>query len=207
MGFTPHDAGLDCLKRARATLRVSASVPVLQRQDLRRAAVVMGVSALDTYMHRLVLSRVYEHNELPAALKKVQVPLEFALDQADEITRRAKAAPHGRRARVDLKKEIRAQLSYQTFQSSRGVETAFAMAGLKKTWAAVGSALTPPMATDEVKARLDEIVRLRNRIVHEGAYAPLERPRGRGTERLTRSEARAILDFLEALINAVHATT
>lgn len=63
------------------------------------------------------------------------------------------------------------------------------------------------MTTDAAKARLDEIVRLRNRIVHEGAYEQLERPRTNRTEGLSKSDAEAVLDFLESLVNAVHSTT
>jgi hypothetical protein len=34
----------------------------------------MAVAALDTYMHRLIVERVYTHDDLPPVLAKLEVP-------------------------------------------------------------------------------------------------------------------------------------
>jgi hypothetical protein len=71
-------------------------MPTSLRDDMRRRlSVVMAVAALDTYMHRLIVDRAYEHGEsLPGGLARLDVPFERLLAQADETTVAARADPH-----------------------------------------------------------------------------------------------------------------
>jgi hypothetical protein len=73
MPFRAYDAATDLIKRARNQLEMSSSLHLAKsprlkpnvRGDMRRLSIVMAVAALDTYMHRLVVERAYEHDELP----------------------------------------------------------------------------------------------------------------------------------------------
>ncbi len=86
MPFTPYDAGQDMVGRAQALIELAARLsrtdartvisplggrPV--RDDLRRLAIVVAVAALDTYMHRLVVSRAYSQKQMPSKLANVTV--------------------------------------------------------------------------------------------------------------------------------------
>ena len=61
---------------------------------------------------------------------------------------------------------LRRQYAKESFQSSRQIEGALAKIGIKKIW----SKLSPVIgqAPDDIKIRLDLLVRRRNQIVHEG---------------------------------------
>jgi len=84
--FTPHDAAAHTLSRAEGLLDAASGsrLPAGVADDLRRLAVVMAVAAIDTYMHRLIVSRAYEHDELPGKLAGLNIPFEQALALADQ---------------------------------------------------------------------------------------------------------------------------
>jgi hypothetical protein len=72
MAFSPYNAATHCIGRANALLAGAsnaANAPVAH--DLRRVSIVMGVAALDTYMHRLIVERAYRHQTLPGRLARL----------------------------------------------------------------------------------------------------------------------------------------
>jgi RiboL-PSP-HEPN len=220
MPFTAYDAAVDSIKRARDLLAASRAgtqvrirgrrilIPAPRgpvRSDMRRLSIVMAVAALDTYMHRLILERAYEHQELPGGLAKLTVQFEQLLAQADEAKEAARADPHNSRPRVAVKRLLRDRLLRETFQSSEEVSRALAMVGQRRVWDAIATNLTTPAPKEEVRARLDEIVMRRNQIVHEGDYRRLERPQNARCNAITRANAEADIDFIADLIDAIHA--
>jgi len=144
---------------------------------MRRLTVVMAVAALDTYMHRLIVERVYTHDELPSSLAKLDVTFEQMLNWADEAKAAARANPHNSRPRVAVKRQLRDRLLRETFQSYNDVGRAINMAGRARKWDEVGRRLNPRLRPHEIRNRLNGIVMRRNQIVHEGDYKRLERPR------------------------------
>jgi RiboL-PSP-HEPN len=164
----------------------------------------MAVAALDTYMHRLVVSRAYDQRPLPKALARLDIPFEALLAKADEAGEAARSPPHNSRPRVDVKRQLRDRLLRETFQNYDGVSKALSMAGLSKPWNEVGKKMSPEMQPEELKTRLNAIVRRRNQIVHEGDYERKERPRKPRTTPITAKEARADIDFIAQLVDAIH---
>jgi hypothetical protein len=73
-----------------------------------------------------------------------------------------------------------------------------------KHWPAIGEQMTPPIQPKEIRERLNAIVVRRNMIVHEGDYERRERPREPKLNRTTEREARADIDFIAQLVNAIH---
>ena len=74
-----------------------AEIAPRTREDLRRLALVMGVVAVDAYMHWAVLRRLSEvrrQGELPKGLRQLQVPF-------DELASLAETTVTARRQRVD----------------------------------------------------------------------------------------------------------
>jgi hypothetical protein len=51
------------------------------------------------------------------------------------------------------------------------------MIGRGGSWTDIGQNLNPPLTPEEIRDRLNGIVRRRNQIVHEGDYRRLDRPR------------------------------
>ncbi len=164
----------------------------------------MAVAALDTYMHRLVVDRAYAHRELPGALAKLPMTFQELLNQADAAKVAARRKPHRSRPRVAIKRQLRDRLLRETFQRYDEVAKALGMAGRSGAWEAIGQHLDLPMTTEQIKERLNGIVTRRNQIVHEGDYRRLERPRGPGRNRITYPQAKADIDFLSNLIEAIH---
>lgn len=209
MPFTPHNAATHAMSRARNLLRDAAPSRGLKsasvREDLRRLSVVMAVSALDTYMHRLVLERAYWNDELPPALARLEVRFDQLLAQADETAEAARSAPHNNRPRVGVKRQLRDRLLRETFQSYADVARALSMAGQAGRWDEIGAELNPPKTPREIKARLDPIVMRRNQIVHEGDYVRLERPQYSERNEISVEAAASDVDFVGALVDAIHA--
>lgn len=206
MPLSPKRAGNNCLARARGLLRSSTLTEVAPRtrEDLRRLALVMGVVAVDAYMHWAVfrrLSEVRREGELPKALRQLQVPF-------DELAFLAEATVAARRRGVDsrpwvqLKNAAQKCLLRKTLQSSRGVGDAMAMVGINDGWKSVATAMN--LKAEEVKSRLDMIVDRRNQIVHEGDLARQSRPRRVRRNPIGRLEVEGDLVFLESLVNALH---
>ncbi len=223
MAFAPHDAATHALARARALLVSTALtkrtrivvVAGRRRQrpwlahsvaaDMRRLSVVMAVAALDTYMHSLVVTRAYTEWPLPGGLARLDIPFEALLEQADEAKLAARKPPHRSRQRVGVKRQLRDRLLRETFQSYEGVSRALGMAGLSGQWPEIGKHMTPTMHPREIKTRLDEIVMRRNQIVHEGDYERKERPQKAKLTPITVGQARADIDFVAQLVDAIHA--
>jgi hypothetical protein len=67
------------IRRARDLVDAShpkSGLSIRVRGDMRRLSLVMAVAALDTYMHRHIIERVYTHTQLPGSLAKLEVPFE-----------------------------------------------------------------------------------------------------------------------------------
>ncbi|TMC47394.1 MAG: hypothetical protein E6J20_19760 [Chloroflexi bacterium] len=170
-------------------------------------SIVMAVAALDTYMHRLIVERAYVHgsDELPGSLAKLEFPFDALLGWVDEAKVAARRRPHKSRPRVALKRQLRDRLLRETFQSYANVTKALGMAGLSGNWQTIGKRFDPPLQPDEIRDRLNSIVMRRNQIVHEGDYRRLDRPRDGGLNGISVSQASADINFLEELIDAIHA--
>jgi hypothetical protein len=225
MAFTSYEAAVHGIGRARGLLEgarprvrrvridprtgVEKTPPPLlspeTRGDMRRLSVVMAVAALDTYMHRLIVERVYTHEKLPNGLARLDVGFEELLGQADETATAARAKPHKPRPRVAVKKALRDRLLRETFQSYEAVARALSMAGRPKAWSSIGEKMASPRPPAEIKKRLNEIVTRRHQIVHEGDYERLEKPRGPRRNSMTHREAGSDIDFIAEIIDAIHA--
>jgi hypothetical protein len=205
VAFTPYNAATDCIGRANSLL-TAASTPAnaVIANDLRRVSVVMGVAALDTYMHRLIVERAYRHQRLPGRLARLTFSFRYALEQADTAGEAARAQPYNSRPRVPLKRALRDRLLLETFQRYDDVSDALGMAGLSGNWGPIGQALTPALQPDEIEGRLNAIVDRRNQIAHEGDYERLERPQTTRMNGITQPQAANDIAFLASLIDAIH---
>ncbi len=222
MSFTAYDAATDTINRAKGLLRASrpkrilrnrktrklfsrdSTVPPEVRADIRRLSVVTAVAALDTYMHRLILERAFRHEVLPKNLAQLDVNFEQLLAQADATKVAARATPKATRPRNGVKRQLQDRLLRDTFQTFNSVSQALTMAGRKKDWGPIGATMSPSRTPDEIKERLDAIVRRRNQIVHEGDYERLQKPQKAKLNKLTQTEAGSDINFIAELIDAIH---
>lgn len=131
--------------------------------DMWRAQIVLGVSALDHFVHELARFGMIEiakgsRNKTDAYLR-FQLPL-GAVDQA--------LAGHSHEAW--LGDAVREKHSWLSFQQPAKIADAIRLISTAKLWEGVGVELGAP-ATD-VKLRLELIVDRRNKIAHEADMDP-----------------------------------
>lgn len=205
MAFDPIDAATACIRRSRRLLSLADNKlgDAKVKNDLRRAALVMGVTAVDSYMHWLVYRRVSDvrnGGDFPKSLAKLDMPF-------GDIASLADAAIEGRREKRDIrpwvqvKNAMQRRLLRETFQSYEQVRTAFALAGIEKAWSRVAGQLGAEAKT--IKTRLNHLVHRRNQIVHEGDIMRASRPRKLKYNDVEHEEIAADVDWVEELIAAI----
>ena len=136
--------------------------------ELLRAAVVATVSALDRYIHDLVVDHAWKllsraEDEIPAELRKISLPV-LTTKRSLERLRASDTARPG----YLVKQAIQEQLHREyTFQKPDSVLKAARMLGVKDFWREVGKRMPSKPAAGAVTDRLKEIADRRNQIVHE----------------------------------------
>lgn len=209
MAFTAREAARSCFRRARRLLSAAAGdLPATKaRNDLRRMALVMAVTALDTYMHRAVLARVSAGRSTPAvprSLRTLTVPLGGMLDLA-EHTIKARSENKLARPLVQVKNVLHRRLLDKTFQSYDEVGEAMAMLGIRRPWEAVGREMGE--TAEQIRSHLNQIVRRRNQIVHEGDFVRQVRPRRLKLNQIRHQRIKREIDWIESLVDAIQSPT
>ena len=134
------------------------SVQVTQVTDnILRAALTMMVAAIDTSVHELIVNAVvFEIREDKSI---------FSVDKMKISISTLKEPGFESRIRL-IESELRRQYAKESFQSSRKIESALATIGITKIWKKLSTILDQP--PENIKIKLDLLVRRRNQIVHEG---------------------------------------
>jgi hypothetical protein len=174
-------------------------------EDLLRAAVTFGVSALDRYIHERVVKGFVAAFSQPLNRRQEEfsIPASVALD----ITRQVARARNGgtvTRPANEVRKAVQELLHKQPFQIWKELEYAFALLGIKN----VSGQLQAAYGVGDIKPirrKLNEIVRKRNLIVHEGDLVRHKRAGQVRKNDITRAEAAAALDFLDDLVEKLEA--
>jgi len=161
------------------------SAPVTEVTDnILRASLTIMVSAIDTSVHELIISAImYEIKENKSIFKINNIRVgELASKEPDKDTR----------IRL-IESDLRRQFSKESFQSSRQIENSLAQIGITKIWTKLASTLGQP--AEDIKIKLDLLVRRRNQIVHEGDLDHLHSIR-----EIARSDIDEALIFTKALV-------
>lgn len=179
MPFNPISASAACIRRSRRLLALAEQdLPdAAVKNDLRRSALVMVVTGVDSYMHWLVykqISALRKAGDLPKSLAKLDVPFTEMASLADAVIQ-ARARNVDSRPWVQVKHAMQKRLLKETFQSYDQVAIAFAWAGIEKGWSRAAVELGE--SSDAIKTRLNALVHRRNQIVHEGDITRASRPR------------------------------
>lgn len=205
MPFQPKNASDACIGKSRALLALCAhQLPdAALKDDLRRSALVMAVTAIDSYMHWLVyrrLSDVRIEGDLPKAFAKLDVPFTELASLAD-ATLRGRRQGTNTRPWVQVKHVMQKRLLKETFQSYEQVATAFALAGVEKGWSRVAAKLT--ISTDNLKTQLNALVHRRNKVVHEGDITRASRPQRLTYNAIDHGSIEADVNWVQSLIDAI----
>lgn len=151
------------------------TTPALDASDILRAQIVLGVSALDTYVHELtrlgILEILHGRRAATAALHRFQIPMSLHLNASGGVISPA-----------EIDTAIRETHGYQSFQSPEKIADAIRLISDTELWNAVGAELG--IQPKSARERLAVIVDRRNKIAHEadsdpsspGARWPIHKP-------------------------------
>lgn len=204
MVLTPAAAAYSVLDRADGLLELASSVTMSSgaKDDLARMAWVMGVSAIDTYLHQRV-SRT-ELQSISRSLSEMKVPFGDLVDLAEAAVKARQDGKHIR-PMVRVRNTLRERILTDTYQSAKGVETAMSLLGATNYWGVIVKK-TGDAKVEDSKARLNEIVHRRNRIVHEGDLMRQSRPRLPQLQAITADETGEVLVWIRRFVGGLVAT-
>lgn len=136
--------------------------------ELLRSAIVCAVSALDRYMHDVVVDKSWTlltqaEKDVPKELKKVRLPV-LATKKALE---KLKSNPNARPGTL-IKKEIQKVVHIDfTFQKKSDIEKGAKLLGIKDFWRKVSEQMPGNPGAGQIQEDLTKISKRRNQIVHE----------------------------------------
>ena len=172
--------------------------------ELLRASLVATISALDRYLHDLVVENSWKllsraEADIPKELKKVSLPV-LATKRALARLRESENA----RPAFLVKKAIQDQLHREyTFQKPDSVIKAAKMLGVKDFWREVGKRMPSKPTAESVTKRLKLIAGRRNQIVHEADIVLKTKAKQITVRDIEAAEARDSVKWVRSLVNAI----
>jgi len=168
MTRTRLDAFRTDIQRARDLIGLGQSLGALTHgrvdsSDLFRAAIVQAVSALDQYVHGIVLDLGVEillGTRAPTPNSRVGLPFHA-------VERIVSAATQADRE-IETRTHLAQRLSTETFQRPDDIANALALVGIGRLWKSAF-----PNGPEQAKTSLGLVVTRRNRIVHQCDSDPL----------------------------------
>lgn len=148
---------------------MTADQRVALNEDVLRSAIVLALSALDRYVHDRVtkgIAAAYKNPTLTREQEDFTVPVAVAFEIATKAAKSNQTTKQTRAANI-VRNQIQEILHKRPFQSWREIEVAFSLIGITGIAGHIQAAMSLSNITP-VKTELNEIVRSRNLIVHEG---------------------------------------
>jgi len=137
--------------------------------DLLRSALVLAVAALDRYVHDRVtkgIASAYKKGNLNREQEEFSIPVSLAFEIATRASR-AQGEQKQTRAANLVRNQVQEILHKRPFQSWREIEVAFSLIGITGLAGHIQNAAHLG-DIGPYKNQLNEIVRTRNLVVHEG---------------------------------------
>ena len=170
-------------------------------EDLLRASLTFGVSALDRYVHERVVKGIISAlnaGSLTRQQEELSIPAVVAVTISDEIRKAKKKGKNIRTSNI-VRRKLQELLHRRPFQSWREIEYAFNLLGITNVAGqlqiAYGVADMKP-----IKDQLNHIAARRNTIVHEGDLLRHERGGKARMHPITRKYVTDTLAFLDGFV-------
>jgi len=168
--------------------------------DLLRSALTFAVSALDRFIHELVVKNIIKalkKPELNGRQEDLSIPASVAIQLAQEVATASKSGSSIRPSN-DVRKLIQTELHKRPFQSWRDIEYAFHLIGIGGL---AGHLQTEYGVSDfrPIRQQLNKIAERRNHIVHEGDLVRHQRGGHIRTKAISHKYVEESMDFLDDL--------
>lgn len=150
--------------------------------ELLRSAVVAIVSALDKYLHDVVVEKCIillrkDHDLIPEPLLQIKLNVSVLKKIDQKIEEKRKRKPRGKKGNGSIriswiyKKAIQDSIHTISFQSPKNITLALAMLGIKDSWNKIILSLNSKGITitrKELDTKLNILAKRRHQIAHEG---------------------------------------
>lgn len=172
--------------------------------ELLRASVVSSVSALDRYMHDLIMGKIWglmgkSESELTSSLKKVSIPAYEVKKAIAQIRKDENSRPGGK-----IKKVIQDVLHKEyTFQSAEKIFEGSRILGIDDFWTEVAKKMPGNPPKKEVIDHLRSITKRRNQIVHEADLPRSIRSRGTKFREIKFKYAEETVEWMAQFVKAI----
>jgi hypothetical protein len=169
--------------------------------DLLRSALVLAVSALDRYVHDRVtkgIAGAYRNGDLNREQEDFSIPVSLAFEIAAKASQSKKDPKQSRHANL-VRNRVQEILHERPFQSWREIEVAFRLIGI----GGIAGHIQNAAHLGDIKPyknQLNEIVRTRNLIVHEGHIRRHQRGGKSTLVEITSAEVSAAITFLKGFV-------
>jgi hypothetical protein len=186
--------------RSGATLRPD-NFATEELAELLRAALVLGVSGLDRYIHERTIKQIVtalRSSELSRQQEDLSIPATLALRLGADLLKAHKAKKL-RRPANEVRKALQDTLCKRPFQSWHDLEFAFSLIGIRDMASQVQSK-NKLSSVKPLKAELNQIVRRRNQIVHEGDLVRHQRGGKPRRHPIDAAYVRRSMDFIDNLV-------
>lgn len=178
--------------------------------DLLRAAITFGVSAIDRYVHERIVKvfvAAFRATELTKNQRDFQVPATLAIDIVNRV-HSARRAGQAVRPANEIRKVVQEVLHKRPFQSWREIEYGFSLIGYKDIGKSLKTAHNMSTADLEaIKEQHNKIVARRNQIVHEGDLPRHQRGGQVYVQEIRRLWVQESLDSIDGLARKLEAVT
>ncbi|MFH0801121.1 MAG: hypothetical protein V2A78_01855 [bacterium] len=171
-------------------------------EDMLRAALAFGMSALDRYIHERVIKgiiKALKSGSLTKQQEEFSIPVKTAIQISEEALRAHKTGKNIRTANI-VRKKVQELLHKRPFQNWREIEYAFNLLGVTNLSGELQTAYRIPNIKLK-KDKLNQIANRRNSIVHEGDLEKHERGGAAKMLPITKKYVKDSLEFLDELVS------
>lgn len=170
-------------------------VPI-DASDLLRWEWVLGISALDKYIHDIV--RIGMVEQFLGLRTKTNKFNNFRIDMTKYTDLRTSLSPE-----IEFENEIKRQHGYLAFQHPDKLVDALSYIWSEEhKWDAISRNMPSPISASDLKTKLNNIVIRRDQIVHEGdcfaASLPLQQ------QPINEADTDDVISFITELVQAIH---
>ncbi len=172
--------------------------------EILRSSIVAAISALDKYMHDIVVEKSWAllngpEKDVPKELANLKVPVLTTKKALDKIRKDNSARP-GSQIKLQIQEMLHREF---TFQNVAGIEKAAKLLGVKDFWQKVANEMPGLPAKGDVQKQLTKIARRRNKIVHEADVVRKISARNITQNKVERKEAIDMVSWVKDFVYAM----
>ncbi len=173
--------------------------------ELLRSSIVCVISALDRYMHDVMVDKCWgllskPEADIPKELKKLSIPILVTKKALEKLKRNRSSRPG-----TIMKMEIQKTLHYNfTFQKKSDIDKGAKLLGIGDFWRKVSDEISNNQTPSQLQDELTRITKRRNQIVHESDLVLKTRAREITQRELSHVDACHAVNWMKDFVDALN---